>query len=246
MGRSGVAAPRELVLKAPWILCVRWSDETHDRFQTIETTVPRLVAFLMFDYRDYHRTVIAFHGTTSQVADRLVNGGAFTPGSKSYEWLGKGIYFWEYAPKQAWWWTKDHRKKTKPAVVGAMIRLGNCLDLLDPENVKWLKDTHRDMMEKWRQAKNVSIPTNVRDKRSLDCAVLNWVNVQSDSAPTPIETCRGVFVPRDKEKRVWRGSWIYEEAHIQVCVRNPRTILALWHVRPDGSYGKGEGRDKDE
>ena len=59
-------------------------------------------------------------------------------------------------------------------------------------------------------------------------------------APTPIDTCRGVFVPTDKAKRAWRGSWIYEEAHIQICVRNPQNILALWHVRPDGRYGKGE------
>jgi len=39
----------------------------------------------MFDYRDYHRTVVAFHGTTSSVADRLVNGGDFTPSSKTEE-----------------------------------------------------------------------------------------------------------------------------------------------------------------
>jgi hypothetical protein len=203
------------------------------------------MAIAMFDYHDYHRTVVGFHGTTASVADRLVNGGAFTPSSKSYEWLGKGIYFWEYAPKQAWWWAREHRKIKRPAVVGAMIRLGNCLDLLDPENVRWLKSQHDDIMEKWRQAK-APIPQNVRDKRSLDCAVLNWVYTQSDAAPTPIETCRGVFVPTDKSKRVWRGSWIYEEAHIQICVRNPQNILALWHVRADGRYGKGQEGDEED
>lgn len=199
----------------------------------------------MFDYRDYHRTVVGFHGTTTAVADRLVEGGTFTPSSKIFEWLGTGVYFWEYAPKQAWWWTKDLRKNARPAVVGAMIRLGNCLDLLDPVNVRWLKSVYGDMMVAWKQT-NAQIPQNVRDKRNLDCAVLNWVYSQSDTANNRIETCRGVFVPTDNKKRVWRGSWIYEEAHIQICVREPENILALWHVRPDGRYGKGQEGDDQE
>jgi hypothetical protein len=154
-----------------------------------------------------------------------------------FGWLGDGVYFWEYAPKQAWWWTRDQRKNVNPAVVGAMIRLGNCLDLLDPENVRWLKSVHDDMIEKSRRA-GIPVPKNVRDKRNLDCAILNWVYSLSDDTAMPVETCRGVYVPTDKAKRVWRGSWIYEEAHIQVCVRSQENILALWHVRPDGRYGK--------
>jgi hypothetical protein len=147
------------------------------------------------------------------------------------------MYFWEYAPKQAWWWTKDLRKNAKPAVIGAMIRLGNCLDLLDPDDVRSLKSIHDDMIDSLRKTGD-EIPQNVRDKRSLDSAVLNWVYAQSDATDRPIETSRGVFVPTDRAKRAWRGSWIYEEAHIQICVRKPENILALWHVRPDGRYGK--------
>ena len=192
----------------------------------------------MFDYRDYHRTIVAFHGTTRSVAERLVDGGDFAPSGRSYEWLGTGVYFWEYAPKQAWRWARDHRKASDPAVVGAMLRLGNCLDLLDPENVRWLKRIHDDMMENWRRSR-AQVPRNHRDRKSLDCAVFNWIYARSDAASTPIETSRAVYVPTDKAKRVWAGSWIYEESHIQVCVREPKNILALWHVRPDGRYGKG-------
>ncbi len=191
----------------------------------------------MHDYRDYHRTIVAYHGTTVATAKRLVDGGDFLPSNKTFEWLGKGIYFWEYAPKQAWWWTADLRGNARPAVVGAMIRLGNCLDLLDPANVRSLRMVYDDIIPKW-EAVGRAIPRNVRDKRRLDCAILNWVYDQSDATPMPIETCRGVFVPTDKEKRVWKGSWIYQEAHLQICVREPKNILALWHVRPDGSYGK--------
>ena len=80
-----------------------------------------------FDYHDYNRTIVAFHGTTEAVADHLVDGGAFTPSGNTDDWLGSGVYFWEYAPKQAWWWARTFKKNSKPAVVGAMIRLGNCL-----------------------------------------------------------------------------------------------------------------------
>jgi len=49
------------------------------------------------------------------------------------------------------------------------------------------------------------------------------------------------YVPTESAKRVWKRSWIYEEAHIQICVRNPENILAVWHVSPDGRYGKHKG-----
>jgi hypothetical protein len=47
--------------------------------------------------------------------------------------------------------------------------------------------------------------------------------------------------PSESAKRIWKRSWIYEEAHIQVCVRNQQNILAVWHVGPDGRYGKHAG-----
>jgi hypothetical protein len=90
-------------------------------------------------FHDYHRTVIAYHGTSADVAEQLVDGASFEPSDNDDDWFGKGIYFWEYAPKQAWWWAGQFKKKRQPAVVGAVIRLGHCLDLLDPVNVATLK-----------------------------------------------------------------------------------------------------------
>jgi hypothetical protein len=199
----------------------------------------------MYDYRDYHRTIIAFHGTTVAEADRLVDGQPFSRSGKATEWLGQGVYFWEYAPKQAWWWARSVRKYTEPAVVGAMIRLGNCLDLLDPENVRLLRRVYDNLVPNWR-AEGEAVPRNVLSNKSLDCSILNWFYQDSDTIGPGIETSRGVYVPTNKAKRVWPGSWIYEEAHIQVCVRNPKNILAVWHVQPDGRYGRGGGNPRDE
>lgn len=191
-----------------------------------------------FDYFDYHRTIIGFHGTTVEIADSLVAGGPFRPSSNTDDWLGGGVYFWEYAPKQAWWWARTFKRHAEPAVVGAMIRLGNCFDLLDPGNVRTLRVVHDDMIEDWR-ARGIEIPRNGNQHKNLDCAVFNDLYHLSDHGGWPIDTTRAVYVPTEAGKRVWTRSWIYEEAHIQICVRNPRNILAVWHVGPDGRYGKG-------
>ncbi len=67
-------------------------------------------------YLDYHRTVIGYHGTSAKVADALVEGEPFKVSTSISEWLGSVIYFWEYAPKQAWWWEKKFTKNSDPAV----------------------------------------------------------------------------------------------------------------------------------
>jgi hypothetical protein len=192
-----------------------------------------------FEYADYHRTVIAFHGTTAEAADQLVAGEPFRESDNDDDWFGKGIYFWEYAPQQAWWWARAFKKHTNPAVVGAILRLGNCFDLLDPVNVKDLQEFHDEMLARFAAA-GAEAPKNVRHHRNLDCLVFNQFYRRAEQRGKPIDSARAVYVPTDFKKRAWPGSWIYEETHVQVCVRNPKSILAVWHVGPDGRYGKSQ------
>lgn len=191
------------------------------------------------DYSDYHRTVIGYHGTTAEAADRLVAGEDFEPSDEDYEWFGNGIYFWEHAFQQAWSWAR--RKGTsRPAVIGAIIRMGSCFDLLDPGNVAILREFH-DKMTGEMQAVGAEVPANVRSDRRLDCAVFNYMYGEFEAAGRPLDTARAVYVPQSSARRVYTGSWISEETHIQICVRNRQSILAVWHVRHDGRYGKPAG-----
>ncbi len=170
-------------------------------------------------------------------ADRLVAGEDFEASDQDDEWFGKGIYFWEHAFKQAWWWARGHKKYSAPAVVGAVIRLGNCFDLLDPGNSIILREFYLKMVADM-EANEITPPSNVRTHRKLDCALFNYLYNECKRARKPLDTARAVYVPTSTAKRICKGSWISEETHIQVCVRNPECILAVWHVREDGRYGK--------
>ena len=102
----------------------------------------------MVSYADDHQTVIGYHGTRRETALRIVQRlGPFGRSQNDDDWLGNGIYFWEYAPRQAWLWADQRRRRKRwsgeIAVVASMIRLGSCFDLLDPENVKTLGVLHR-------------------------------------------------------------------------------------------------------
>jgi hypothetical protein len=79
--------------------------------------------------------VLGYHGCDQAVADRLLDGEAFESSQNDYDWLGPGIYFWEANPQrgldfaiESMKW-KGSRVK-KPAVVGAVVDLGDCLDLM--------------------------------------------------------------------------------------------------------------------
>ena len=55
------------------------------------------------------------------------------PSEKAYDWLGSGIYFWENDPERALEWAIQKAEAgayKEPFVVGAIIDLGNCLDLI--------------------------------------------------------------------------------------------------------------------
>jgi hypothetical protein len=99
-------------------------------------------------FEDYHRTIIGYHGTRSDIARGIVSHERdFHPSSNDDDWLGHGIYFWEYAPQRAWSWAAQRYKTDSIAVLGAMIRLGNCLDLLEPANAQRAKKAYHRTME---------------------------------------------------------------------------------------------------
>ena len=81
--------------------------------------------------------IIGFHGCDASVVRKVVNGEEdLIPSTNDYDWLGNGIYFWENNEARALQWATELSKRKgssikKPAVVGAIIDLGYCFDLMD-------------------------------------------------------------------------------------------------------------------
>jgi hypothetical protein len=103
------------------------------------------------------------------------------------DWLGHGIYFWEYAPKQAWAWAEQRRRSQawgeEVAVLASMIRLGNCFDLLDPDNLNILTECRREYEQGERQAGNLP-KANHNKSKYLDCAVSSSPTKYSNAGMT--------------------------------------------------------------
>lgn len=196
---------------------------------------------------DYDRTVVAFHGTRRDTAEKLVAGATFGKSENDDDWLGHGIYFWEYAPQQAWWWAERRYGAGDAAVVGALVRLGRCIDLLDPSNVELLRSSHVELVDALKAA-GQTLKSNANNHKYQDCAVFNYLYAKLATAGFDVESSRAVFVPlvagnkagRKGLPRLWSRSGVFEGAHIQLSVREPSNILALWSVKKDGRYGKDD------
>jgi len=184
----------------------------------------------------YQRLIVAYHGCDETTRDKVVTGKEhFLKSEKDYDWLGHGIYFWEHGYDRALRWAKDRQGKgiNKPSVVGALIQLGTCFDLLDTSYTQLLSYSFPKYAEDLR-LQGKEIPENrsfgAKDQdhviRNLDCAVVNWAVTQLEKMKNnQIDTVRGVFPEGDP---AFPGSYILEKSHIQISVRNPDCILGYF------------------
>lgn len=192
-------------------------------------------------FLDYNRTIIGYHGTSRQKAEQIVRTQQFTPSRNKHDWLGHGVYFWEYAPKQALWWARK-RHNADAAVVASMIRLGNCLDLLDPDNARALRSFHKELADTLAKEQK-ELPRNRNTMKYRDCFVLEAYYAKlKDSGTEIVDASRGVYVPTpgasesgDGGYRLWERSWLTLDSHIQICIRPDSLkacILGTWPVQP--------------
>lgn len=176
--------------------------------------------------------VLGYHGCDEAVARRLLKGEPFRQSNNAYDWLGPGIYFWEANPKRALEFAGEVAERSpslirRPAVVGAVIDLGHCLDLSTSAGIGRLKIAYRSL----KQDKVGNLPKNGKKLllRYLDCAVLNRLHaIHLDDAPdAPIETVRGIFVEGNP---AYPGAGFRDKTHVQIAVCNPDNIKGVFRV----------------
>lgn len=187
--------------------------------------------------------VLGFHGCDKEVADAVFSGKSkLKKSTNGYDWLGNGIYFWENNPQRALEYARNLKKHpercsediNEPAVVGAIIDLGNCLNLLDAKSIKVVKEANA-LYEEICKDHDLSLAKNkpVGSSKDLllryrDCAVIELLHASRDTRKEPeLASARGMFT---EGKPLYKNAGFHEKNHIQICIRNPNCIKGYFRV----------------
>lgn len=179
----------------------------------------------------WNRYVLGYHGCELRLAKALASGEVrdLLPSENAYDWLGQGVYFWENDPARAVRWAADAKRLKEPAVVGAIIDLGSCLDLVDIESIEVVRDAWIKLSDTFAVA-GKSVPKNTNSgARYLDCAVFGMLHeLRGERGLPPFDTIRAYF---SEGTPVYEGSALRALDHLQVCVRDVRRIIGYFPPR---------------
>jgi hypothetical protein len=168
------------------------------------------------------------------------------------------MYFWENNYDRAMEWAAEKKKRGEietPAVVGAVLQLGYCCDLLDSRYVRVLKEYYGLMVDSYDAIgkdlpKNKNLSHDVhKDKilRVLDCTAIEYMHAgiyrqykddiksKGFSDLKIFESTRCVFTEGGP---VYEGAGIFEKSHIQICIRNPDCIKGFFNPRKSTPFEK--------
>jgi len=183
----------------------------------------------------YPNLIIGYHGCAKSLGLDVINGTKdLEPSKNKYDWLGSGIYFWENDYDRALEFATEY-KKDDPFVVGAVLYLGNCLDLTQRKSSEIIKTSYDSLIE---DSIKISITNRAGRQggingdlllRDLDCAVIQAIHdFHEKNGIKPYDSIRAAF---------WEGRDLYntagfkEKNHIQLCVRNPKCVLGYFLPR---------------
>ena len=193
----------------------------------------------------YQRLVVGYHGCDRRVAERVLLSGEHLKKSRNrYDWLGEGIYSWEYGHRRAREfaeWKARRGEIAEPDVIGAYLYLGRCFDLADTWATSELAAIHQRLVSDLGIARE-PVPENRpagkgdfdRVLRDLDCAVINAAVARFDLGVGPgseVQTVRGVFVEGEAP---YAGAGFRTKTHVQIAVRDLGCILG--YFRPPATY----------
>lgn len=177
----------------------------------------------------FARTIIGFHGCHETFAQAVLLGNVtvenWRPSENVWDWLGRGIYFWEHSPRRALRWAQEHYDR--PAVLGAVLQLGRCFDLLDESVTVALSQAYDTLVEVFA-ATGQTLPTNeggAGKLRKLDCLVINDCLDRLAEQVVEYDTVRGAFL---EGTPVYPGASFSRETHIQLAVRNSACIIGVF------------------
>jgi hypothetical protein len=181
--------------------------------------------------------ILGFHGCEETVRDALITGSIkMIPSRKPYDWLGNGCYFWENSYERAYDFAchpPGQKVIRSPAVVGAVIDLQFCLDLLDAACLKLLYNSFVALSQAaGRVGEALPINKHVQGSndlllRNLDNAVIeNLHRNRAFGNLQPYDSVRSVFIEGEE---LYPGAGFKNKNHIQLCIRNPSCIRGYFN-----------------
>jgi len=180
----------------------------------------------------WSRYVLGYHGCDAAVARKIAGGeDTLRPSGEKYDWLGSGQYFWEDSAERALQWAKKKSEKSNPAfqqpgVLGAVIDLGNCLNLIEFEYLDLVRAAHERLKLIMAEAGG-SMPRNTAEgSRKLDRAVFETLHELREEEGLPaFETVRAFFVEGEP---LYPSAGIRQLDHLQICVRRSKNIVGYF------------------
>lgn len=185
--------------------------------------------------------VTAFHSCDKEVGLSVLNGkNNLLPSNNRWDWLGEGIYFWEQNPYRALEYAKESSKGEQfnkvriknPFVLGALIDLGNCLNLVESQSLQILSEAYSGL-QKLMDELDEPIPKNKGNNRALDCAVIKFVHQSRKGKYPPFDTIRAAF---SEGREAYPGANFTVRHHVQICVLNPEMIQGYFLPRPLSTF----------
>ncbi|TSH79515.1 hypothetical protein [Pantoea sp. paga] len=200
----------------------------------------------MTNFNSKPSVVYGYHGLDEDVAYEILNNKSeFLLSDNTYDWLSGGVYFWENNFERAMAYAKESscRKSSnikKPFVLGAVIDLGVCLDLLDHRDIGFVKQAYLSFVEFSNTSANPILPTNssfnpsANDlmKRELDCAVISYAKELARQNGIIFDTVRSAF---QEGQPIYPSANFYDKTHIQIAVINPKCIRGIYLPRGNNS-----------
>lgn len=169
--------------------------------------------------------VLGYHGTSKGAAEVILSQG-FRASQNKYDWLGKGIYFWQDAPLRAWEWA-EQQYGTECAVLVLRIDLTDCMDFFDSGWENYLSNTYKELQGHWEQI-SLSPPMQRGRAHRLDRAVLDYGVDRLIERGIQIKSVRGIF---REGSPFYLNSALFNRSHVQIAVRDPSVILEIKRLK---------------
>ncbi|MGH2558955.1 MAG: hypothetical protein ACRDJH_07815 [Thermomicrobiales bacterium] len=186
--------------------------------------------------------ILAYHATTREAWAQIQADNRLKESDRHYDWLGRGVYFWQAGPARAWVWKvhqqlPKHLRATPDQVIVLEVELtwnpAECVDLLDIYWYRYLLGRAESIISFWSDSlgwdpdridrelqRNAEIDT--AQPHAFDCRLIDSLCEDLfDLYGLEVRAVRGAF---QHLARLYAHSAFRYGDHVQIAIRHPAMI----------------------